>query len=73
MTEKEASLFLAAYKNRERSGSIQIPSENIELKPDGHLVVKVKCNSEKEFFKNKNCLQGRVRFYTLGNLYSSRH
>ncbi|UVV54241.1 hypothetical protein NXY15_07715 [Bacteroides thetaiotaomicron] len=30
MTEKEASLFLAAYKNRERSGSIQIPSENIE-------------------------------------------
>lgn len=29
MTEKEALLFLKAYENRERSGSVQIPLSNM--------------------------------------------
>lgn len=72
MTEKEASLFLAAYKNRERSGSIQIPSENIELKPDGHLVVKVKCNSEKKNFSRTRTVYKEEFDFTHWATYTVR-
>ena len=50
MTEKEALIFLEAYKKRERSGLIKIPASNIEQKADGSLAVKIECNSEQKNF-----------------------
>ena len=50
MTEKEALLFLEAYKNRERSGSVQISGDNIEQKSDGSFAIKIKCNSDQKNF-----------------------
>ncbi|KAB4456605.1 hypothetical protein GAN98_24105 [Bacteroides thetaiotaomicron] len=54
MTEKEALLFLKAYKNRERSGSVQIPLSNIEQRADGSLVMRVRCNSgQKNYLRTR--------------------
>lgn len=54
MTEEEALKFLKAYGKRERTGSVQIPSSHIEVKPDGRFIVKVKHNpGQKNFSRTR--------------------
>ena len=49
-----------------------IPSENIELKPDGHLVVKVKCNSEKKNFSRTRTVYKEEFDFTHWATYTVR-